>query len=80
MKRARHRPNQKTKLCSPLSGIALEITSRAVLKGKAVATPLCDYFERMKMRLAENAAVRFTVGHAQITCEEEIGRGIESRR
>jgi len=80
MKRARRRPNQKAKLWSRLRRTAFEFTSRALLKGEAVAASPCDYFERMKMRLAENAAVRFTAAHGQIIFEEEIRRGIESRR
>jgi len=40
MKRARRHANQKLKLCSRLRGIAFEFTSRAVLKGKAVAASL----------------------------------------
>jgi hypothetical protein len=37
MKRARQGANQKAKLCSRLRGFALELTSRALLKGEAVA-------------------------------------------
>jgi len=40
MKRASRRPNQKLKLCSRLKGTAFEFTSRALLKGKAVAVSL----------------------------------------
>jgi hypothetical protein len=40
MKRARRRPNQKLKLCSRLRRIAFEFTSRALLKGRAVAASL----------------------------------------
>jgi hypothetical protein len=43
MKRARQGPNQKAKLCSRLRGIALKFTSRAMLKGKAVAAYLAIF-------------------------------------
>ena len=34
-----------------------------------------DYFQRIKMRLDDFAAVRFTGAHGQISFEEETGRG-----
>jgi hypothetical protein len=74
------RPVQKLKLWSGLTRVASEFSSRALLKADAVAADLCDYFERMKMRLAEIAAVRLTGAHGQIIFEEKNLGGIGRRR
>jgi hypothetical protein len=56
------------------------LISRRLLKADAIAASPCDYFERMKMRLDEIAAVRFTGAHGQIIFEEKNRRGIGRRR
>jgi hypothetical protein len=58
----------------------MKLAGRALLNRDAVAAHACDFFERMKMRLAEIAAVRFTGAHGQIITEEEFHRGIGRRR
>jgi hypothetical protein len=50
----------------------VELISRRLLKADAIAASPCDYFERLKMRLDEIAAVRFTGAHGQIITEEEV--------
>jgi len=68
------------KLCSRLGRTALKLASRGLLKADAIAASPCDYFERMKMRLAEITAVRFTGAHGQIDFEEKFRSDISRGR
>jgi hypothetical protein len=65
-------PESKAEALEPLNENCPGIGQPRLAQSQCSCRFACDFFERMKMRLAEIAAVRFTSAHGQINIEEEF--------
>jgi hypothetical protein len=65
-------PESKAEALEPLKENCRGTDQPRLAQSRCNCRFACDFFERMKMRLAEIAAVRFTTAHGQINIEEEF--------